>query len=239
MMEEGGRMRTHLSSLALLLVFTAGTAPAATRNFGVTGFDRIRVDGPFKVELKTGVAPYASASGASAAIDGVTVEVQGRTLVVHGNPSSWGGYPGQSNGPVEVRVGTHELTAAWLNGSGSLRIDKAKGLTFDVSVQGSGSASIGHVDVDQLNVGLAGTASAVLAGRAPRLTAIVRGISTLDATGLAVKDATIGAEGPATVKANVSNSAIVDGSGAASIALTGRPACTSKLTGSASVSGCR
>ena len=42
---------------------------------------------------------------------------------------------------------------------------------------------------------------------------MVRGISTLDAAGLVVKDATIGAEGAATVKANVSNSVKVDGSG--------------------------
>ena len=46
-------------------------AGAATRNFGITSFDKVRVDGPFKVRLTTGVAPFASATGSPAAIDRV------------------------------------------------------------------------------------------------------------------------------------------------------------------------
>jgi hypothetical protein len=232
-------MRTFLPSIAIL-AFAAAPADAATRNFGVSGFDKIRVDGPFKVRLTTGVAPFATATGGSAAaLDSVAIDVLGRTLVVRSNRSSWGGYPGEAKGPVEITIGTHELTAAWLNGSGSLAIDKARGLSFDLSVQGAGSASIGSVAVDQLKVSMAGTASASLAGAAPKLTAIVRGISTLDAAGLTAKDATIGAQGPATVRATVTNTAKVDAQGAATVELGGRPACTVKASGSASVSGCR
>jgi hypothetical protein len=231
-------MRTFLSAFVLLAV--AAQADAATRNFGVSGFDRIRVDGPFKVRLATGVAPFAAASGGSAAaLDSVTIDVQGRTLIVRSNRSSWAGYPGAAKGPVEINVGTHDLSAAWLNGSGSLAIDKARGLTFDLSVQGAGSASVGSITVDQLKISISGTASAAVAGTAPKLTAIVRGISSLDASGLAVKDATIGAQGPATVRASVSNTAKVDAQGTATIELAGRPACTVKAAGSASVSGCR
>jgi len=231
-------MRTHLP-LFLALAALAAPAGAATRNFGVTDFDRIRVDGPFKVSLATSVAPFARASGSAAALDRVAVEVQGRTLVVHSDRSSWGGYPGEETGPVEITIGTHDLNTAWLNGAGSLKIDKVKGLTFDLSVQGAGAIGIGKADVDQLRVSMAGSGSAILAGRAGKMTAVVRGMSSLDAAGLATKDATIGAEGPATVKANVTNSAQVDGSGVATISLTGAPACTTKLTGSASVSGCK
>ena len=232
-------MRTFLPAFAVLAC-TAAPAEAATRNFGVSGFDRIRIDGPFKVRLATGVAPFAAATGGSpAALDSVVIDVQGRTLVVRSNRSSWGGYPGEAKGPVEISIGTHDLSAAWLNGAGSLAIDKARGLSFDLSVQGAGSASIGSVAVDQLKVSISGTASASLAGTAPRLTAIVRGISILDSAGLVAKDATIGAQGPATVRLTVTNSAKVDAQGAATVELGGRPACTVKAAGSASVSGCR
>lgn len=224
----------------ILLACAAAPAGAATRNFGVSGFDRIRVEGPFKVRLTTGVAPFAIATGGSAAaLDSVSIDVQGRTLVVRGNRSSWAGYPGAAKGPVEISIGTHELSAAGLNGSGSLAIDKARGLSFDLSVQGAGSASIDSVTVDQLKISISGTASASVAGTAPKLTAIVRGISSLDASGLAVKDATIGAQGPATVRARVTNSAKVDAQGAATIEIAGNPACTVKAAGSASVGGCR
>jgi len=233
-------MRTFLPAFAIIAAAAAAPADAATRNFGVSGFDRIRVDGPFIVRVTVGVAPFAVASGGSAAaLDGVVIDVQGRTLVVRNSRSSWGGYPGQAKGPVEISIGTHELGAAWLNGSGSLAIDKLRGLSFDLSIQGSGSASAGSVAVDQLKVSISGAASASLAGVAPKLTAIVRGISTLDAAGLVSKDAIIGAQGPATVRATVTGTAKVDAQGAAAVALAGGPACTVKAIGSASVTGCR
>jgi len=231
-------MRTFLFAVAILPVLAA-PAGAATRNFGITGFEKVRIEGPFKVKLTTGVPPFASASGSPSAIERVAIEVRGNTLVVHSNLSSWGGYPGQQAGPVEVSLGTHDLSSAWISGSGVLSIDKVKGLLFDLSTQGSGSATIGRVDVDQLNVSVVGTASATLAGRAGKLTTVVRGISSLDAADLSAKDATIGAEGAATVKANVSNSVTVDGTGPATIQLSGTPACTLRVSGSTSVTGCK
>jgi hypothetical protein len=232
-------MRTVLIALTVAIATWPLPAVGATRNFGVCGFDRIRVDGPYKVRLATGVAPFATASGSPHALDGVAVEVQGRTLIVHSSRSSWGGYPGQDNGSIEIEIGTHELTAAWLNGAGTLQIDKVDGLSFDVSVQGSGALGIAEADVDQLRVSLVGAASAKLTGRASKMTAMVRGISSLDAGQLVAKDATIGAQGPATIAANVTNAASIDGSGVATITLSGNPACTTKLVGSSSVSGCR
>ena len=232
-------MRTFLPFAAVTALALAAPANAASRNFGVSGFDRIRVEGPFKVKLATGVAPFATASGGSpAALDSVTIDVQGRTLVIRSNRSSWSGYSGENKGPVEISIGTHDLNSATLNGSGSLAIDKAKGLSFDLSVQGAGSASIGSVAVDQLKVAISGTASATIAGTAPKLTAIVRGISALDASGLATKDAVIGAQGSATVRAKVTNSVKIDTQGPATIELAGRPACTVKAAGSASITGC-
>ena len=231
-------MRSFLT-IAVAMFAIATPADAATRNFGVSGFDRIRVEGPFKVRLTTGIAPFATASGSATALDGVAIDVQGRTLVVRSSRASWGGYPGDSKGPVEISIGTHELTAAWLNGSGSLAIDKVKGLSFDLSVQGSGAASIGKVAVDKLKVAISGAAGATIAGVAPKVTAIVRGVSSLDASGLTAKDAIIGAQGPATVKATVTGTAKVDAMGAAAVGLAGNPACTVKAEGSATVSGCR
>jgi hypothetical protein len=225
--------------LFLFALAASASAPAATRNFGINSFDKIRVDGPFKVQVKTGIAPYAKASGSTEALDRVAIDVQGRTLVVHPNRSSWGGYPGKDPGPVEIHIGTHELTAAWLNGSGGLEIDKVRGLTFGLSAQGSGAVSIGKVEVDQLNIGLAGNASATVSGKAGKLTAVIRGISSLDAATLVTKNASIGAEGAATVKANILNEAKLNGSGPATIALTGGPACTARVSGSGTVSGCR
>jgi hypothetical protein len=235
---EGGTMRTHLPIL-LAAAMLASPASAATRNFGISSFDRIRVEGPFKVRLNNGVAPFARASGDPRALEAVKVEVQGRTLIVRSSQNAWGGYPGENSGPVEVELGTHELSSAWLAGSGSLHIDKVKALTFDLSVQGSGAGGIAQADVDQLRIAIGGTATALVAGKAGKLTTIVRGVSTLDAKALDTKDADISAEGPANVMAHVTNSAKVAGNGVATITLTGGPSCVTRTSGSATVNGCR
>ena len=230
-------MRLHLPFFVALLA-VATPAGAETRNFGVNSFEKIRVDGPFKVTLTTGVAPFAKAIGSAQAIDRVAVDVRGNTLVVHNNASSWGGYPGRDTGPVEIQIGTHDLSSAWLNGSGSLAINRVKGLSFDFSVQGTGSGEIASVSVDQLSINVAGNASARLTGDAGRVTSSVRGLGNLDAAKLNSKDAVITSDGSATIDANVSNSVKVSAVGPATIRLSGNPACTLQTSGSTTVSGC-
>jgi hypothetical protein len=230
-------MRNALTLAALLL---ASPALGAERNYSVTSFDRIRVDGPYQVTLRTNVSPFAKASGAQASIDGLSIKVEGRTLIVRANPSAgWGGYPGEARGPVTIALGTHDLSAAWINGAGALFVDRVKGLKFDLAIQGSGVARIDSANVDDLRIGLSGAASSRIAGKALKMTATVRGTSTLDAESLAVKDAVIGAEGPSTIRAAISGSAKVDALGLASVALAGTPSCTVKAQGSATVSGCK
>lgn len=227
---------------AALAAFTLLAAPAhgAVRNYSVTSFDRIRIDGPYQVSLKTNVAPFARASGSQASLDGVSIKVEGRTLIVRTDSSGgWGGYPGEGRGPVTIELGTHELAAAWINGAGAIGIDKVKGLSFDLAIQGPGMARIEAAEVDILKIGLSGTATTRIAGRAAKLTATVRGSSSLDAEALAVKDAVIGAEGPAVVRASIRGTAKVDALGLASVAIAGQPSCIVKSEGSASVSGCR
>ncbi|HEU4499027.1 MAG TPA: head GIN domain-containing protein [Sphingomicrobium sp.] len=230
-------MKAWLPALCMAAI-AASPAMAAERNFSVTSFDRVRVDGPYKVKLTTGVPPFAVATGSAIAIDRVSVSVEGRTLIVRQNPGSWGGYPGEAPGPVEIEVGTHELSQAWLNGSGTLAIDRIRGLTFDLALQGSGSAAIGDADVDQMKIGISGAGSVTISGKAPKLTAVVRGTSTLDAAGLAAKDALVGAEGPSDVRVLATATAKVDARGTTSVAVGGNPSCTVKAEGSAVVTGC-
>ena len=230
-------MRLILPALALMLAATP--LHAAERNFTVTGFTKIRIDGAYNVKLTTNSAPFARASGDPKGLDQVAMDVQGNTLVIHPNRSSWGGYPGEARKPVEIMVGTHDLASVWVNGPGSITIDRVRGLTFDFAIEGSGSGSIASAEVDQMRIRIAGTATATVTGKAPRLTVMVRGSSSLDASGLASKDAVIAAEGPASVKIAAANTAKVDAYGTSVVELTGKPACTTRIYGSATVNGCK
>jgi hypothetical protein len=238
-----------IDRLPILALLAAASLPAsvsvlgapapAQRNYSVTSFDRIRIDGPYQVHLRTNVSPFARATGSAASLDGVSVAVEGRTLIVRASSGSWGGYAGEGRGPVTIELGTHDLGTAWINGSGALTIDRVKGLSFDLNIQGAGIAKIENAEVDQLKVGISGTGSARLGGSAKKLTAIIRGTSAFEADGLTATDAVIGAEGPVTIRATVTNSAKVDALGVASVTLGGNPACTVKAQGSAVVTGCK
>ncbi|MBA2635597.1 MAG: DUF2807 domain-containing protein [Sphingomonas sp.] len=236
-------MRLHLpafAAVALAVALGAGApADAAVRNFTVTGFDRIRIDGPFAVKLTTTVAPFARASGSPAALDAVSIEVQGRTLVVRANSSAWKSDSRQAHGPVEITVCTHELSMAWINGSGALSVDKVRGPSFEMSMQGSATAEIGGIAVDTLKLGLSGTASAVVGGKSAIVAAIVRGASALDGSALTAKNATLGAEGAALIKLRATDTAKISAQGPATVQIDGGAACTIKAGGSAEVTGCR
>lgn len=227
-------IRTALAILALAAAPAA--AGAAQRNFGVSGFDQIRVNGPYAVTVATGVAPFARASGSQSGIDQIAMRVEGTTLIIgqdHSNSNS------QSAGPVTIAVGTHELSRAAVNGVGSIAINRARGLSFGLSVEGAGQGTIANVDVDQLRLAMSGSGSVKLSGRAPMFTAVVSGAGTLDAAGLSVKDLTVIAQGPAVVAATATNTAKVTAGGPAAVTLQGKPSCTLKTVGSATVSGCR
>jgi hypothetical protein len=236
-------MIDRLPILALLALASLpaplDAAPPATRTYSVTSFDRIRIDGPYKVDLKTNVAPFARATGSPLSLDGLSVAVEGRTLIVRSGSGGWGGYAGENRGPVTIEVGTPDLRTAWINGAGALNVDRVRGLSFDLSIQGPGILKIDRVDVDQLKAGISGAGSARLSGSVGKLTTTVRGTSTFEGEQLQVKDAVIGVEGPSTVRTTVTNSAKVDALGLASVELGGKPACTVTAKGSAQVTGCK
>ena len=232
-------MRLSLLAFACAAVSAALPALAAERTFTVTQFTRVRVDGGYSVKLKSGSSPFAKASGSPAALDALSVEVQGDTLVVRRNPSAWGGYPGERPGPVELSVGTHDVTMGWVNGDGALAIDKVAGQSFQLSVQGSGSASIDAVAVDKLQADLRGSGSIKLGGKAAIVRLGLNGPGSIDAAGLSAKDAQIEAAGNAVVTLTATNTAEVRSFGTASVELSGQPACTIHASGSSTVSGCQ
>ena len=227
-----------LAALAALAL-SATPASAETRNYTITGFDRIRIDAPYAVTVSTNSGTFARASGSAAAIERVALRVESNTLIVGVDPGGWSGTPEREAGPVTIEVGTAGVAIATVNGAGSLKLAGVRGPEFALNMQGSGVAEVSGIEVDRLKVGVAGAGAARLAGRTQALTAILRGAGSIDASAVAAKDAVIGAEGPAVVRATVSGTARVDASGVASVVLDGAPGCQSKTVGTATVTGCR
>jgi peptidoglycan hydrolase-like protein with peptidoglycan-binding domain len=217
---------TRTLPLAFALFAAAGSAGAAERRYTVTDFDRVQVEGPYQVTLLTGLTGGARAEGSAEALDRVSVDVQGNTLRVRPNRSAWGGYPGDRTGPVRISVTTRDLRAASVIGSGSLGIDRAKGLRVDVSVSGSGRLSVGAVDADNLVVGLLGSGRITLAGHARALKATIQGSGDLAASGLRAEDAQLTADTAGSVAVEVARTVKLKASGSGDVEILGNASCT-------------
>jgi hypothetical protein len=210
----------------LLALALAAPAAAAERRYSVTDFDRVQVDGPFEVTLTTGSSSQALAVGDQGAIDRVTVEVQGRTLRVRPNVSAWGSYSGGRAGTVRIMLTTRDLRGATIMGAGSLAIDHARGLRFDLSLSGSGNLTVGSVDADTLVVGSVGSGTISVAGRAKQLRLTTEGSGDFDGRGLLAEDAQIAAATSGAVVVGAARSAKVMARGRGPVDVLGSPACT-------------
>jgi hypothetical protein len=212
--------------LAAALLAASTSAQAAERRFTVSGFEKVQVEGPFQVTLTTGKGSNAVATGSLQALDRVTVQVEGRTLRIRPNKSAWGAAPKLGEGGVSLAVSTHDLTAATLAGSGTLVIDKARAMKFDLALSGSGRVSIGSVEADKLNIQLLGAGGISVGGKAKSLRATVTGQGSLDAAKLTAEDAELSADTSGTIALGVRRAVKIGASGAGDVTIAGTPACT-------------
>lgn len=217
-----------MRTMPFLLALAAAAAPAAAaeRRYSVTDFDRVQVDGPYQVTLTTGGPSQAMAVGDQPAIDRVSVDVQGRTLRVRPNPSAWGGYPGARSGPVRLVLSTRDLRGAAVIGAGSLAIDRARGLRFDLSLSGSGSLTVGSADADTMILASVGSGAIAIAGKAKQLRLTVEGSGDFNGRALIAEDAQIVTGTSGTVVVGAARIAKVTARGLGPVDILGSPACT-------------
>ena len=224
-----------IRTLPIALLALAAAAPAAERTYSITDFDRVQVDGPYRVTLTTGRSSSARAEGSPEALEHIAVDVQGGTLRVRRNRSAWGAPPAGGIGPVLITLTSRDLRNAAVVGSGSLEIDRARGLRVDLSVSGSGRLTVGAVEADNLMVGLLGGGRITLAGRAKQLKATIQGSGDLAAAALSADDAQIASDTAGNVAVTVARTAKVTATGAGDVEILGSPTCTVQAKGSGQV----
>ena len=224
---------------ALPLLFVVATAPtpasAAERSLSLTDFDRLRVEGGFIVEVRTGAATSGKIIGTQAAIEAVNVTVQGRQLNIRRNRSGWGGYPGQVPPAATIRLTVPLLANVWVSGPAKVSVDRLKGLRVAASLEGPGSLSIARVAADRIDLATLGSGTLTIAGTVGTLTATVRGAGTFDAGNLAVSDLKLTSESAGVVTVSVKRAASVTMTGTGTVTVLGKPACTVKNIGSGTV----
>ncbi|NNC48759.1 MAG: hypothetical protein HKO13_10075 [Sphingomonas sp.] len=224
--------------IALFLLFSGTIASAETRNFTVTSFDQLVIRGAVDVQVETGVASYARVIGPARAIPQIEIEQTGRIMTVSVNRSAWGTNPTDGGDPLRIEIGTPSLDRASVNGPGRLRIESIEVDQFSLLLGGSGHAQVDRMDVERLTIGLAGAGSMRLAGETLEAKVLVRGLSSLQANDLKVRDLNLTVDGNGLVQITATHSVDLQTRGAGDIALQGSPACTLDIEGPTRVSGC-
>jgi hypothetical protein len=221
--------------MLLAALCVASPVFAAERSLSVTDFDRLRVEGGFTVEVRTGTATSAKVIGTPAAIDVTSVEVQGRQLNIRRNRSSWGGYPGEVPPAATIRITVPLLAYVWVTGPARVSVERLKGQRAAASLEGSGSLTIANVTADRMELGTFGSGTLMVAGTVGTLTAVARGGGNFDAAKLVAADAKLTSESAGAVTLSVKRAVNVTMTGPGTVTVLGKPACTVKNTGSGTV----
>lgn len=220
---------------ALPLAACTGSAEAATQSYGVNNFSKMRIAGPFDVHVHVGGSPSARASGPKDALDRLSVEQNGDTLVVKTLPGGWGGWPTGSRGPVVVEVSVPDLQGVSITGSGDVTVDRMRGDAVAVALSGSGSLDVGAIDVGTISAVMTGSGDMSLAGKARTASALVTGSGDLKAAGLVADDAQAKLVGSGDLALGARHLVKVVLAGSGDVKISGPAACSVTRSGSGDV----
>lgn len=212
--------------IALALLATPSLAHATDRSFIIGSFSKLRVDGPFAVTVTTGKSPGARGSGSLDALDGLTVQVNGDTLVVSMGAGNWSSDAGQMIVPPTVTLTTPTLTAATINAGATLSIDAMQGQAVTLAVNGTGTLDVGRVQADQLAATIVGTGRMTLGGTAAKARFVVSGPGSVAASALVAGDLTARSDGPGEMNLAARYTADITTTGLGPVTVAGAASCT-------------
>lgn len=219
-----------------LLLALPGWAGAADRQVPLGSFDRIRVEGAYKVQVVTGRSPRAVVSGAADALEGVEVRVDGRTLLVRKARETLGaGWGPRRATPVTVTVSALAVSAVTAMAGSVVTVTATRGDRVDLSVAGAGSIAVERAETPQLSATLIGPGAITIGGRAERARLTTSGTGTIDAGALDAGDLTIRLDGAGETRARARYTATIANMGLGTVTVAGRPKCRVEAPGGGAV----
>jgi hypothetical protein len=181
-------------ALAPLLLLVSAAPPADEKRFMVTGFERVRVDGPFEVEIVPG-SPGATASGEGKALDHVAIRVDGSTLIVNTGATGWKLRAAEAPETVKIAISVPILRGLAIRGGAQVGVAEMRGSRIDLGLSGGGSIAVKAVRADDLILNLTGPGTVTLAGAVARARVSSYGDGSVHAEDLLADEAALfGAE---------------------------------------------
>lgn len=220
-------------AVALLL---SSTAQAAERKFSIFGFDDIRIGNGVDVVLTSGKGASARAEGESRELlDRVSLQKNGKQLIVSVRPKSLNGDDYDGDAPVTLYLSSYAISNISHLGSGRVTLDMLTGRTPRVRLGGFGTLHIDAVDADRLDVAMTGGGQLIMAGEARDARIELQGASIFESPDLTVEKLTLVQRGPASSRVKATREAIITNNGTGRIDIAGKPNCTVRTDGAADI----
>lgn len=209
--------------LALSLVALAA-APLEERRFLSAGFDGLRVIGPYEVEVVPG-SPGATASGDREALDGVSVWVEGGTLVISGPLVALVRGAPVRRAPLKLRVATTGLRAVAAFDGAAIAIGDIHTRRLDLQASGDAALRVGTLDVEELNLTSDTGGNISITGKADRLHLHGGDAARVVADKLTAGEAVLDWSSPNPLRIAVRYAASVSNYGKGQVTVIGKPEC--------------
>jgi hypothetical protein len=198
--------------------------PPDERVVMVTDFDRLRIDGPFTVEVAPG-PPSVTLIGTPQALDQVSAKVSAHTLVINAGLRSYQSDAGKLAGTAKVRVTVPSLRFVIANGGTQLSIAELRGDRVELAVNGAGNLTVARVEVQDLGATLSGVGTMALAGTALHSRVRLYGGSSFDGSKLDTAEAVLVSGTTGELSLGVRYTAQISATSAGLVRVLGNPKC--------------
>lgn len=216
-----------ISAIAIVL---AAPAFADTKTYNLSGFTRIDADAAFEIEFMQSPNFSVVVDSETNNLDKIIVEKSGDTLRIYRPKNT------RIRGRVHdvIRISAPDLESLRLEAAIKFSADR---LTLDklkVDVEAASSVDIGYLKVDTLDVRMEAASKLNVAGECGILTVNIGAASSVAASGLKCREATIDAGEASTALVYASDKAVASAGVASSIKVSGNPRDFQKESGLAS-----
>lgn len=214
----------------IALVLAAQHTPPAETRLMVTGFDRVRVDGPFAVRVVAQPSATNRIIGDAAAIKTVQVRVEGRTLVVTSARDDRGRPVAATGTAPVIELRNDRLVGIAVRGAGKVEVERTTASRIDLALTGDGTIRIDSLGSESVGATLIGAGSMILAGKGGQGRFMINGPGTIDADALTVDALQVRSEGSGGGRYRARYTADVTAIGAGSVTVAGSPQCRTRGT---------
>ncbi|HEV7381310.1 MAG TPA: head GIN domain-containing protein [Dyadobacter sp.] len=188
-----------------------------SRNFQVSGFNKLSMGSAFKIEVRQGSNFSVNTTGRSEDLNDLDAKVTGGVLRLGYKGSNWN----KNRKTVNVSITMPSLQAVDFSGASQANVAKFSGVT-NMAIEVSGASKVNmELASQKVTVDLSGASSLTLTGRADVLNGEISGASSFKGRDFQSKEVNLEASGASSAAVVANNALRAEASGASSIKYSG------------------